>query len=65
MMPMKKGRARKAIVDEWLKLPPDKRETVHQASGFAMRAVERYKWGSVGDPYQEIMIWLADHVGRP
>ncbi len=60
-----KKEAREAIVAEWLKLPADKRATAHQASSFAMRAVERYKWKSIGDPYQQVMIWLSRHIGVP
>ena len=65
MSPMKKSRAREAIIAEWLNLPPERRETAHQAASFAMSVIERFKWASVGDPYQEVMIWISGHIGKP
>jgi hypothetical protein len=62
---MKKRTARDAIVAEWRQLPADKRATAHQASSFAMQAIERYKWTSGGDPYLEAMFWLSRHIGEP
>jgi len=65
MSPMKKSRAREAIIAEWLNLPPERREAAHQAASFAMSVIERFKWASVGDPYQEVMIWISGHIGKP
>ena len=65
MTPMRKSRARKAIIAEWLNLPAERREAAHQAASFAMSVVERFKWASVGDPFQEVMIWISEHIGKP
>jgi hypothetical protein len=64
MAVMKKEDARKAIVGEWRTLPAAKRATEHQAFGFAIQAIQRYKWRASGDPYQEVMGWLSSHIGK-
>jgi hypothetical protein len=62
---MKKEDARKAIVAEWRGLPAAERATEHRAFGFAMQAIQRYRWRASGGPYQEVMGWLSSHVGKP
>lgn len=61
---LNKDRAREVIIAEWLEQPADKRETEHQASSFAMRSIERYKWISAADPYQEVMNWIFGHIRK-
>lgn len=62
---MNKDDAKKIIVDEWRKLPAADRATQDQALMFAMGAKDRYKWRASGDPYQEAMAWISEHIGKP
>lgn len=62
---MKDEETRKAVVAEWLSLPPDQRETQQQAFTFAIKAKDRHRIRADGDPYQHVMAWLYPHIGKP
>ena len=63
---MKIDEAQRAIVAEWLELPPSARATEHQAAVFAMKKMPEYQLRSRGaGPYQLINGWLRRYVGKP
>ena len=62
---MLKADAQRAIIREWLALPPEERRTKEQAVTYAMTAAHRFKFRYKGDRYQLIQIWLFKYVGLP
>ena len=63
---MTKQKSRRAVIREWMALPPDKRQTEEQAAGFAAKAVERHKLPrSRNNAYPVIMGWLLPRTGKP
>ena len=60
---MTQEKAREAILQSWLDLAPEQRQTEHQAAVFATKAMQRYKFPVTrGDPFQLIMHWLDPYI---
>jgi hypothetical protein len=56
--------ARRAIIRQWMSFPREKRQTVEQATAFALKAVENHNFRCSGDRQRRIMAWLAPRIGR-
>jgi hypothetical protein len=56
--------ARRAIIREWMSLPPEQRKTGQQAAAFARKAIEKRDFPCSGDRGQRVEAWLAPRVGR-
>jgi hypothetical protein len=61
---MKQEEAKRMILTEWYKLPPEERKTEHQAAVFAFKSQSRFHFKCSGDPYQCIMGCLMANIGR-
>lgn len=59
---MRFEQVRQAIIQDWLNLPPDSRQSEHQAAGFATRAAHRYPFDPEKDPFNLIMGWLDPYI---
>jgi len=57
--------AHKAIVAQWLRLPPAERANGQQQYEFVQEAMKRYSWRVSAGAYQEAMGWISPHVGKP
>jgi hypothetical protein len=62
---MRRADAQRAVIREWVALPPDERKTKEQAVAYAMIAARRLKFRYKGDRYQLIQLWLFKYVGLP
>jgi hypothetical protein len=56
--------ARRAIIREWMSLPPENRQTGEQATAFALRAIEKRDFRCSGDRQRRVMAWLTPRIGR-
>jgi hypothetical protein len=54
---------RRKIIQEWMSLPKDKRETEEHAKAFAKKEMKRIP--SSADPYRQIIRWLRPRTGKP
>jgi hypothetical protein len=61
---MRFDEVRQAIIQEWLNLPPESRQTEEQAANFVTQAARRHRFDPDKDPFNLIMRWLAPHVPR-
>jgi hypothetical protein len=62
---MNKQEIRRAVIREWMALPPEKRQTDEQTADFAGKAVQRHKLPrSRRDPHQVMMDWLLPRTGK-
>jgi len=61
---MRFDEVRNAIIQEWLELEADRRQTEEQAATFATRAVRRHGLDPRGDPFNLIMRWLDPHIPK-
>jgi len=58
---VKEEEAKRMIVSEWYKLPPEQRKTERQVAAFSLKfASLDFKYS--GDRYQKIKTWLMDHL---
>lgn len=55
---------RRAIIREWMTLPPEKRRTTEQAAAFATKTIDSHKFGSGGDPRARVLAWLSPRIDR-
>ncbi len=61
---MKQEEAKRIILAEWYKLPPEERKTENQAAAFAFKLQSRVRFKYSGDPFERILGWLMGHIGR-
>ena len=59
---MRLDELRAAIIQEWLDLAPENRQSEHQAAIFATRASQRYPFDPGKDPFSLIMHWLDPYI---
>ena len=59
---MKLDDVREAILQEWLNLPDERRQSEYQAALFATKAMHRYSFGLNRDPFELIMTWLDPYI---
>ena len=63
---MNKQNIRRTVIREWLALPPDKRQTTEQTSGFTAKTSQRYELPrSRRDPHRVMMGWLLPRTEKP
>lgn len=53
---------RQAIIQEWLDLPPEGRQSEQQAASFVTQAARRYAFDPAKDPFNLIMTWLDPYI---
>jgi hypothetical protein len=53
---------RNVIIQEWLNLPPDSRQSEQQAANFATKAAQRHPFDPDRDPFNLVMRWLDPYI---
>ena len=61
---MRFDEVRNTIVQEWLDLDPEKRQSEEQAATFATRAIRRHGFNPREDPFNLIMRWLDPYIDQ-
>ena len=64
MLNMRFDEIRNAIVQDWLELDDERRQTEEQAATFATRAIRRYGFDPGADPFNLIMRWLDPYIPK-
>lgn len=56
---------RRAIIRDWMALPPEQRHSAEQAAAFALRSAATHSFDCAGDRPARILTWLRPRIGRP
>jgi hypothetical protein len=55
---------RRVIIRDWMSLPPEKRATAAQATGFATKTGETNEFQCSGDRGETILKWVLPRIGK-
>jgi len=56
---------RRAIIRDWMALPPEQRRSPEQAAAFAAQTAAARDFRCAGDRPARILAWLRPRTGRP